>query len=58
MGEESGGVFQQRAKGGFYIPSAADGGLAGVVLGEVEIVRLLASGATSDVWEGVNRTTR
>ena len=28
------------------------------MLGEVEIVRLLASGATSDVWEGVNRTTR
>ena len=58
MSEKSGGVFAQLAKGGFYIPSAADGGLAGVVLGEVEIVRLLASGATSDVWEGVNRTTR
>ena len=57
MGEESGGVFQQLAKGGFYIPSAADGGLAGVVLGDVELVRLLANGATSDVWEGVNRAT-
>ena len=57
MGEESGGVFQQLAKGGFYIPSAADGGLEGVVLGGVELVRLLASGATSDVWEGVNRAT-
>ncbi len=57
MGEESGGVFQQLAKGGFYIPSAADGGLSGVVLGDVELVRLLANGATSDVWEGVNRAT-
>ena len=57
MGEESGGVFQQLAKGGFYIPSAADGGLSGVVLGDVELVCLLANGATSDVWEGVNRAT-
>ena len=57
MGEEIGGVFQQLAKGGFYIPSAADGGLSGVVLGDVELVCLLANGATSDVWEGVNRAT-
>ncbi|MDO5320316.1 MAG: protein kinase [bacterium] len=57
MGEEIGGVFQQIAKGGFYIPSAADGGLSGVVLGDVELVRLLANGATADVWEGVNRAT-
>ena len=57
MGEEIGGVFQQIAKGGFYIPSAADGGLSGVVLGDVELVCLLANGATSDVWEGVNRAT-
>ena len=58
MGEESGGVFQQLAKGGFYIPSAADGGLSGVVLGDVELVRLLANGATSDVWARRRRSVR
>ena len=57
MGDLSGGVLAQIAKGGFYIPSAADGGLSGVVLGDVELVCLLANGATSDVWEGVNRAT-
>ena len=54
----SGGVFEQIAKGGFYIPSAGDAGLSGTVIGEFELVRLLSNGATSDVWEGVNRTTR
>lgn len=58
MGEETGDVFQQIAKGGFYIPSATDSGLSGVILGEFELVRLLANGATSDVWEAVNRSTR
>ena len=57
MGDLSGGVLAQIAKGGFYIPSAGDAGLSGKVVGEVELVRLLANGATSDVWEGVNRAT-
>ena len=57
MGDLSGGVLAQIAKGGFYIPSAGDAGLSGKVIGEVELVRLLANGATSDVWEGVNRAT-
>ena len=54
----SSGVFEQLAKGGFYIPSVVDAGLAGTVVGDFELVRLLANGATSDVWEGVNRITR
>lgn len=58
MSEWSAGVFEQIAKGGFYIPSAGDAGLSGTVLGDFELVRLLANGATSDVWEGVNRITR
>ena len=58
MSELSGGVFEQLAKGGFYVPSAGDSGLSGTVVGDFELVRLLANGATSDVWEGVNRITR
>ena len=58
MSEWSAGVFEQIAKGGFYIPSAGDAVLSGTVLGDFELVRLLANGATSDVWEGVNRITR
>lgn len=51
-----GGIFEQIAKGGFYVPAAADSGLSGTVVGNVELVRLLASGATSNVWEGRRRT--
>ena len=58
MSERSGGVLEQLAKGGFYVPSAGDSGLSGTVVGDFELVRLLANGATSDVWEGVNRITR
>ena len=58
MSELSGGVLEQLAKGGFYVPSAGDSGLSGAVVGDFELVRLLANGATSDVWEGVNRITR
>ena len=57
MSELSGGVLEQLAKGGFYVPSAGDSGLSGAVVGDFELVRLLANGATSDVWEGVNRIT-
>ena len=41
-----GGIFEQIAKGGFYVPAASDSGLSGTVVGDVELVRLLASGAT------------
>lgn len=58
MSELSGGVLGQLAKGGFYVPAAGDSGLSGTVVGDFELVRLLANGATSDVWEGVNRITR
>lgn len=58
MSELSGGVFEQLAKGGFYVPSAGDSGLSGTVVGDFELVRLLANGATSDVWAGVNWITR
>ena len=58
MSAETSVVLQQIAKGGYYIPSAGDTGLSGVVIGDVEIVRLLANGATSDVWEAMNRRTR
>lgn len=57
MSTETSGILQQIAKGGFFIPTVGDAGLSGVVVGDVELVRLLANGATSDVWEGVNRTT-
>ncbi|MCQ2391255.1 MAG: protein kinase [Kiritimatiellae bacterium] len=58
MNSETSGVLQQIARGGFYIPSVVDTGLSGQIIGDVELVRLLANGATSDVWEGVNRITR
>lgn len=57
MNERANDVFEQIAKGGFYIPSAGDAGLSGVLLGDFELIRLLANGATSDVWEGMNRLT-
>ena len=56
MSAESDDVLGQIAKGGFYVPTVADSGLSGVVVGEVELVRLMASGATSNVWEGRHRT--
>ena len=42
----------QLSKGGYYIPPVEESGFAGTVIGDVEIVRLLSGGATSDVWEG------
>ena len=56
MSAEADDVLGQIAKGGFYVPTVADSGLSGVVVGEVELVRLMASGATSNVWEGRHRT--
>ena len=57
MSEWSAGVFEQIAKGGFYIPTAGNTGLSGIDLGDFKLLRLLANGATSDVWEGANRIT-
>ena len=56
MSAEADDVLGQIAKGGFYVPTVADSGLSGVVVGDVELVRLMASGATSNVWEGRHRT--